>query len=247
MKPMWKLVLLASLIGNLTIIYVAYKAVEYRENINFWLDKYLYVVNEFSASDVYRQANESLRSDTLVPDRIVFFGTQVTAEWPVESDFPDYEPINRGVTGQWAAGFLLRFKPDVLELGPEYAVIEVSSYNFRPHTRPSDIYNYVATMAELARCRGVTPVLTTCIPPRVEFQVEEHEDYRVRDTVAVYSARIRELAEQRRFPLADWERAVTDASGYLRHDLSRTKVDLNREGYQAIAEEVKKAIQSRDD
>lgn len=242
MTPKWRWVLLVSLIGNLTIVYVAFKAIDYRDHVNYWLDKYLYVVDEFSAGDIYREANRAIQSDTTVPGRMVFFGTQVTEEWPVQEDFPSYECINRGVTGQWAAGFLLRFRQDVLELAPQFVLIEVSSYNFRPHTRPTDIYNYVTTMAELAECRGVKPVLTTCIPPRKDFVVEEHEDYAVRDTAAAYSDRIRAYAREKCFPLADWEEVLTDSTGYLRVDLSRTKVDPNREGYRVLAAEVVRAM-----
>jgi len=244
MTPRWRFVLLVSLIGNLTIAYVGYKAWDYRENINYWLEKYNYVVDEFSASDYYRDADPALKSDTIVPGRIVFFGTQVMEEWPLEDYFAGYEAINRGVTGQRVAGFLLRFRPDVIELRPQYVVIEVSSYNFRPNTRPREIYDYVVSMAELARYHGIEPILTTCIPPRDDYEVDEHEDYLVRDTVSEYSRWLTEFADRNGFLMADWREAVTDSSGYLHHDLARTKVDLNRDGYRAVAGAVIDAMES---
>ncbi len=242
MTRKWRLVLLVSLIGNLTILYVGFKAYEYRSYINYWLDKYLYVIDEFSCREKYEAANSALQSDATVINRVVFFGTQVTEEWPLTQYFPGYEAINRGVTGQRAAGFLLRFQPDVLNLHPRYVVFEVSSYNFLPNTNVREVFDYVRTMAALARCQGVEPILTTCIPPCDDYQVFEHEDFIVRDTAALYSQLVTDLAQQNGYLLADWRTAVVDQNGYLRHNLARTKVDLNLDGYRVIATEVLKVL-----
>lgn len=242
MTRKWRLILLVSLIGNLTIVYVGYKAGTYRTNINYWLDKYLYVVDEFSGTNVFRSANPELQSDTIVPGRIVFFGTQVINDWPLEELFPDYEAIDRGVTGQWAAGFLLRFRPDVIELKPEYVLIEVSSYNFRPNTRAREICDYVISMAELAQFNDIVPILTTAFPPRSTFEVDEHPDYSVTDTVATYNRWLTEYARGHDILLADWYSAVVDSTGNLRPDLSVSKVDLNQSGYKAISDAVKSVL-----
>jgi lysophospholipase L1-like esterase len=244
MTPRWRFILLVSLIGNLTIVYVGYKAWSYRSSINEWLDKYLYVVDEFSGRDRYELDNAALASDTTVPGRIVFFGSQVMEEWPLAGYFSGYETINRGVTGQRVSGFLLRFRPDVAQLRPQYVVIEVSSYNFRPNTDPRENLDYVKMLAEMARCRGIEPILTTCIPPRDDYEVDEHEDYKVKDTVAEYSRRLVEFASENGLLLADWRAAVADQNGYLRHDFARTKVDLNPAGYQAVATTIRQALES---
>jgi len=193
MSGKWRMVLLISLFGNLTIVYVGYKAWEYRSHINYWLDKYLYVVDEFSGRSTFEAADSSLKSDTLVPGRIVFLGSQVIADWPLPTIFPGYQHQPR-VTGQRAAGFLLRFHPDVAELGPQYVVVEVSSYNFSPQHSAQEVFDYVVTLAEMARCRGIEPILTTGIPPRDDYEVFEHEDYIVRDTAAMYSTRLTAFA-----------------------------------------------------
>lgn len=242
MTRQWRFVLIVSLIGNLTIAYVGYKAYEYRSHINFWLDKYLYVVDEFSERDQYAEADVPLHSDTTVAGRVVFFGTQVSLNWPLEKYFPEYETINRGVDGQRAAGFLLRFRPDVIALHPEAVVIEVSSYNFRPNTTAREMFDYVASMAELARCNGIEPILTTVIPPRAEYEVYEHPKYHVADTAAMYSNWLRDYARINGFHIADWAKVVSDEHGFLRHELSVDLVDLNDSGYAAIATETQTAL-----
>ena len=242
MTPKWRFVLIVSLIGTLTIAYVGYKAWEYRENINFWLDKYLYVVDDFSERDEFADANASLRSDTLVDNRIVFFGTQVIANWPLEESFPGYEVVDRGVPMQRAAGFLLRFRPDVIELKPEYVVIEVSSYNFRPNTSAREMYDYAVSMAELAHYHGIKPILTTAIPPRRAYSIDEHPDYSVKDTAAMYSRWLTAFARTNGFLWADWAGAVSDSEGYLRPELSASMVDLNEQGYRAVTRATKAVL-----
>ena len=69
MNKLFRTVLILSLLGNLTIAFVAYKAIMYRAHINVFLDKYTNVVNEFSQRAVFEKANVPLRSDTLVPGR----------------------------------------------------------------------------------------------------------------------------------------------------------------------------------
>ena len=97
-------------------IYVTFKALDYRRHVNYFLDKYTSVVSEFSGRAKYAEANKPLAASETKPDRIVFLGDQIFESWKLDSDFPPYEAINRGVTGQWLSGFLLRLRPDVLEL-----------------------------------------------------------------------------------------------------------------------------------
>ena len=235
MTAKWRTILILSLIGNLSIVYVAYKAYEYRCHINHFLDKYTQVVAEFSGRSVYEEANAALRSDAKVTGRVVFLGTQVTEVWDVKKFFPDYETVNRGVGGQRVAGFLLRFRPDVIELFPEAVVMEISSYNFRPNVTIKEISDYIVSMAELARAHDIRPVLTTVAPPRAGYVVEEHSDYEVRDSVVGYNRWLLDYASTNGFPCADFFEAVTDEDGFLREDLSSNRVDLNDKGYESIS------------
>ncbi|MBU0985589.1 MAG: hypothetical protein KKA42_17085 [candidate division Zixibacteria bacterium] len=237
-----RIILTLSLLANLAIVYVAYKALEYRAHINEFLDKYTWVVEEFGRRTVYADTNQSLASDTTVPNRIVFLGTQVTRNWDLAKSFPTREVINRGVDQQRVAGFLLRFQPDVIRLGPEAVVIEVSSYNFRPNSSIAEVCDYVASLADMATARGVVPVLCTVIPPTSDFTVFEHETYRVADSVAVYNHWLRERAAIDGWPLADIGALVADSTGYLNPELASTHVDLNNRGYSMVTDEVARVL-----
>jgi len=242
MNRKWKIILVISLLGNLTIAYVGYKALEYRDHINYFLDKYTHVVDEFSGREVYEKANESLRTDYQVDSRIVFFGTQLIQNWDLGRYFPEYEPINRGISGQLVAGFPLRFRPDVIELSPGTVVIEVSSYNFRPNNSMKQIQDYVADMAKLAWAHSIVPVLTTVIPPRSDYSVFEHEDYAVKDSVVLYNQWLVSYAAANNFKYADFYQTVTGDDGFLRDDLSVSRVDLNEHGYELISRVIREIL-----
>lgn len=247
MTRKWRLILLVSLIGNLAIVYVGYKALDYRSNINYWLDKYLYVVDEFSGTNVYGSANQELRSDTVVWGRIVFFGTQVINDWPLDKFFPDHETINRGVTGQRVAGFLLRFRQDVIELQPEYVLIEVSSYNFRPNTCARETFDYVVSMAELARFNDIVPVLTTVIPPGQAGQdslknQDNFGDYMILDSLGLYNSWIKSYAMENSYRYIDFNGLLSDEDGNLKDQYSNGLMELNSEGYRLVSKALLKSI-----
>lgn len=235
MSPKWKTVLTLSLLLNLGIVYVAYKALEYRAHINEFRDKYLKVVDEFSGRGVYAEANRNFRSDTIVPCRVVFLGTQVTENWNLAGHFPGYETINRGISGQRVSGFLLRFRSDVIELGPTVVVIEVSSYHFRPPATVEEIGEYAASMVDLAAANGIAPILTTVIPPVDDFEIEDNPDYRLADSVAAFNDRLTEYCRARNIVCADIAGAVSGEDGHLKREYSISPVDLNEAGYARIA------------
>ncbi|MBD3258361.1 hypothetical protein GF377_07995 [candidate division GN15 bacterium] len=244
MKTHWRIILIASLVLNLAIIYVGYKALEYREHINEFRDLYYDVVEEFSQRAVYADANQALQSDTTVPGRAVFFGTQVIEKWNLETAFPDIEPVNRGIDGQRVAGFLLRFRPDVIELRPEAVVIEVSSYNLRSNTRITEAQDFVASLAELALYHNIEPILTTMIAPVEGFEVFEDPGYVVKDSVAVYNRWLRAFAADGGYILADWHSALSDSAGYLAAEYAASRVDPNQLGYRRMADEIKRALEA---
>ena len=234
MNKKWKIILILSLIGNLFIVYVAIKALEYRAHINEFLDKYTYVVDEFSRRDRYADENKSLVSDTLISGRVVFLGTQVTERWDLKRYFPDFETINRGIFGQRVSGFLLRFRPDVIELGPQAVVIEVSSYNFRPESSVREIEEYMASMIDLARANGITPIPATIIPPIKDSSV--WGNYYLVDSLGKYNSWLRDYCVGKNIDCADFNHALADSEGYLPDGLAAGAIDLNEDGYKIISD-----------
>ncbi|MBN2227455.1 MAG: hypothetical protein JW763_08825 [candidate division Zixibacteria bacterium] len=243
MRPVWKIILMLSLLLNIAIVYVAIKAHEYRSHINEFRDKYLAVIDEFSGRDVYAEQNAALKSDTVVANRVVFLGTQVITNWDVKTAFPEYEAINRGVPYQRAAGFLLRFKPDVLDLQPRAVLIETSSYNLRPHMPSDDLKDFLITMVGLARCFHVEPILATMIPPRADSAtVFEHEEYILPDSITAFNAWMRAYCDEHDVSYVDFNQVLADKNGFLPQELSLGAIDPNETGYERLTAAIKTAL-----
>ena len=242
MKKEWKLILALSLVANLSAIYVGYKALEYRAHINYFLDKYTHVSTEFSGRSTFEAENLSLKSDSTVENRIVFFGTQVINKWELDKYFAGYQAVNRGVVGQRASGFLLRFKPDVIELAPKAVLIEVSSYNLRPENTAKELQDYVSLMAQLARASGIEPILTTMIPPATEVEIDDHDDYSLHDSLAVYNQWITGYCTANNYRCVDFYGVLANTQGYLKAELAANDVEPNDEGYRLLSIATLKAI-----
>lgn len=241
MNRKYKIILIVSLLCNLAIVYVAIKALEYRSHINHFLDKYTHVVDEFSERDEFKEQNVALVSDTIVENRIVFFGSQVIERWNLEKYFKGWETINRGVQGQRAAGFLLRFRPDVIDLKPEVVLIEISSYNFRPENSLNELQDYLVCMADLAVYHKIRPILTTIIPIRQDSV--NIGAYNLTDSTKVFNEWLRKYCDSTGILLADFNRVLSSKEGYLPDSLSIGAIDPNEDSYKLMADEVHRALE----
>jgi lysophospholipase L1-like esterase len=226
------ILLVISLIANIHLIY---RGLDYRRGANEWLRKYRRVVEEFGRRQDYAKANEPLRSDSIVANRIVMFGTQVTQRWQPDSAFAGYETINRGISGQWISGMLLRYRRDVIELMPQYVVIEISSYNLRPQFSNEEIQEHVKTMTDLARYHGITPILTTMIPLRRGADyLEDNRDFSIMEHVESYNEWLKEYCRNNGLHYADFAAILADDEGFLKHELSFDAIDPNAAGYELM-------------
>lgn len=229
-----------SLVANIGVIYVAYKAIEYRGHINFFLDKYTNVVKEFSNRDVWEKANSEIGPPRPNRPRVVFLGTQVTSRWNLAESFPEYEIVNRAVPHQRLSGFLLRFRPDVVELRPWAVVIEISSYNLRPESSIRELTDYITMLADLARSNGIHPVLSTAVPPRDGNT--GLGDYDLHDSLKVYNSWIRKFADSANLPLADFDTALAETDGFMADSLSYEMIDPNLAGMSRMSAVVSEAL-----
>ncbi len=239
MSKTMKMILIISLIFNLSIIYVAYKAMEYRAHINEFLDKYTYVVQEFSGRNRYSLSNEKLGAPVDGKERIVFIGSQLTENWDLQKWFPNHEVINRGISGQRMAGFILRFMPDVIDLKPKAVVIEFASYNFRKEYSLEELRDYTKSMATLARANNITPILTTIIPTRVDTVID---GYRVNDSLRNFNEWVRLYSQSRMIPFANFYKLLADSGGLLPEDLSVSHIELNDKGYGIVSEKINEIL-----
>ena len=235
MTKKWKIVFILSIIGNLCIVYVAFKALDYRRHVNYFLDKYTNVVEEFSGRKNFAVEDRILVSAKNLGNRVVFLGSQITRGWNLAKFFPEYDTVNRGISGQRAAGFLLRFRPDVVELSPKAVVIEFSSFNFRPENTIKEFEDYIACMVDIARQNGIEPLLTTVVPVREDFESEIEIPYNVQDSLQVFNRWLVGYCRENKARLLDFARLLGDDKGFLKKEYSTGQITLNQEGYERIS------------
>ena len=244
MKKSIRYILYASLILNIAIIYVGFKALEYRNHINEFLEKYTYVIDEFSGRNSYLLENRNLNADSTVSGRVIFIGTQLTYNWELSKYFPQTEAINRGISGQRFSGYLLRFQSDVINLAPQAVVIEFSSYNFRPESHIEEFMEYTKSLTELAKINNIVPILTTVLPVGSDFDVEFETQYEVADSIKVFNTWLRNYCENNKISYVDYYSLMADESGHFDKRYLGNQIQPNQEGYFILSQKVHKTFQT---
>ena len=93
-------------------------------------------MSDFGNLGRYREANANLSPPAASENRIVFMGDSITDVWKLEQSFPGKPYVNRGIGGQTTPQMLLRFRPDVIDLGPKVVVILAGTNDVAGNTGP---------------------------------------------------------------------------------------------------------------
>lgn len=163
-------------------------------------------------------------------DKIVFMGDSIT-HYGVERSHGyvnltvqglaangiNVQWIGRGVPGEKASQMLARFQHDVIDNNPSVVTIcagvnDVALADQSPSSGPED----VASMIQMAKAAGITPVVMT--PTFAVFNTENSE------VTSNYAATVRGYASTYSVPLCDTWQAITDwknssATPYLEYQL----------------------------
>jgi lysophospholipase L1-like esterase len=206
----------------------------------------------------YREANAKLAPPAKGERRVVFMGDSITDSWDdprFGGFFPGRPYVNRGISGQTTPQMLVRFRPDVLALGPEAVVILAGTNDIAGNTGPTTleaVEDNLASMVELARANGVRVVLASLLPVS---DYEQRDGKPIVQTERRPPAQIRALNEWLKSYAAahglvylDYYTATADERGFLKDELSDDGLHPNAKGYivmtplaeRAIAEALKK-------
>jgi lysophospholipase L1-like esterase len=243
-KPIWIILLLLLLCGNLLGGYILYKAIRLRAE-NQLLQKFLEnltsksreLTTDYAGTRVYAEDNRQLLESTTPAERkqmCVFYGASITKGFNAGSLLPEYRIVNRGVGGQSSTQLLARFSSDVLRLEPGQVVIKICAGNFGPGVDSQMIWDEFETMLRTAQARNIEPVVATIIP--VTRRAEEHEGYSISEQVMQFNVKAREFAHQHGFRLVDYYAATADRDGFLPDDMARDAIHPNARGYEKMAE-----------
>jgi lysophospholipase L1-like esterase len=199
----------------------------------------------------YREANRSLPpagSDA----RVVFMGDSITDLWQQPrfgGFFPGKPFVDRGISGQTTPQMLLRFRPDVIDLGPKVVVILAGTNDIAGNTGPmanEEIEGNLASMSELAHAHNVRVVLATVLPVSGYHVTQPNgipqTTLRPMTRIQVLNTWIQSYAASHGDVYLDYFSAMTDGSGLLKAEFSEDDLHPNAKGYAVMAPLAEAAI-----
>jgi lysophospholipase L1-like esterase len=202
-------------------------------------------LKDWPALGRYREANAKLAPPAKGERRVVFMGDSITDSWDdprFGGFFPGRPFVNRGISGQTTPQMLVRFRPDVLALGPEAVVILAGTNDIAGNTGLSTlemIEDNFASMCEIARSNGIRVVLASVLP------VSDYPWKRGLEPapkIIALNDWIRRYAEANGHVYLDFHTAMADERGGLSPELARDGVHPTESGYRLMAPLLDQAI-----
>jgi lysophospholipase L1-like esterase len=212
-----------------------------------------FVASDYGRLSRYAAANAALGAPRPDEARVVFFGDSITDNWSKSGYggfFPGRPYVNRGIGGQTTAQMLVRFRADVLELGPGAVVILAGTNDVAGNSGPASvdaIEDNLATMAELAKAHGVSVVLASLLPVS-DDQKDAKGTPLVRSadrppaTLREINAWLADYAAKNGHVYLDYHSALADVADRLRSGLTSDGLHPNEAGYAIMAPLAEKAI-----
>ncbi len=185
----------------------------------------------------YADANDSVKTAANDGRRVVFLGNSITDNWArMSTFFADHGFLGRGISGQTTYQFLVRFRPDVVDLAPAVVVINGGTNDVAENTHTFDpglTLGNIMSMAEIARATGIKVILTSVLPaagfrwnPAITDAPEK---------IAALNAAIRAYARLEGIPYVDYHSAMLDSDGRsLRPAYTNDGVHPTPEGYRVM-------------
>ena len=209
-------------------------------------------LKDWPALGRYRDANAKLAPPAKGERRVVFMGDSITDGWDdpkYGGFFPGKPYVDRGISGQTTPQMLIRFRPDVLALGPSVVVILAGTNDLSGNTGPTTleaIEDNLASMAELAYANNVRVVFASLLPVS---DYEKRDGKPIVQTVRRPPAQILALNEWMKTYAAahgstylDYHTAMADEKGFLKDELSEDGLHPNARGYEVMAPLAERAI-----
>jgi lysophospholipase L1-like esterase len=182
-------------------------------------------------------------------------GDSITDSWQQPrfgGFFPGKPYVDRGISGQTTPQMLIRFRPDVIALGPKVVVILAGTNDIAGNTGPmtdEQIEANLASMADLAKANGIRVVFSSILPVS-EYHVRPGDTNPPQTTrrpmarILALNAWMKNHAAANGHVYLDYFAAMIDARGLLRAELSEDDLHPNAAGYAIMAPLAEAAIQA---
>lgn len=194
----------------------------------------------------YAKANQELPAPTRKDKRVVFMGNSITEGWVrYRPDFfKENGYIGRGISGQTSYQFVVRFRPDVINLKPKLVVINAGTNDVAENTGPFDLettFGNIVSMVELAKANKIKVILTSVLPAAKFSWNKKITD--APDKIEALNAKIKAYAQAHKIPYVDYYTPmVSGAERALNPAYSKDGVHPTAEGYEVMEALIKPVI-----
>lgn len=201
----------------------------------------MYGRNDWANYTRYAAANASV---TKAP-KAVLMGDSITDSWP-KTDAEFFEQNNflgRGISGQVTGQMLLRFRQDVVELGPKYVVILAGTNDVAENSGPIElekVFGNIVAMCDIAKANRIKPIICSVLPAAGYRWNKNVTD--APEKIMRLNAMLKEYAESHRIRYVDYHSAMKDEANCLSSALSNDGVHPTKPGYDIMKELLLKAI-----
>ena len=202
--------------------------------------------NDWARLGRYAKANKELPAPTKKEKRVVFMGNSITEGWvKIRPDFFEENGyIGRGIGGQTSYQFVVRFRPDVINLKPKLVVINAGTNDVAENTGPFDLqttFGNIVSMVELAKANKIKVILTSVLPAAKFGWNKSIKDAPAK--IEALNALIKEYAKKNKIPYVDYYTPmVTGADRALNPAYSKDGVHPTAEGYEVMEALIKPVI-----
>lgn len=177
----------------------------------------------------------------------VFMGNSITDNWArFDPDFfTQHNFLGRGISGQVTSQMLVRFRSDVINLHPKYVVILAGINDIaqnQGYISVQHIFENIVSMAELARCNKIKPVLCTLVPADV---IPWNKEIEPKPLVAELNDLIRNYAKANKLILVDFFEGMANDNAGIKDEYRDDRKDAVHPGlggYKFMESEVLKAL-----
>ena len=202
--------------------------------------------NDWARLGRYAKANKELPAPAKKEKRVVFMVNSITEGWvKIRPDFfKENGYVGRGISGQTSYQFVVRFRPDVINLNPKLVVINAGTNDVAENTGPFDLqttFGNIVSMVELAKANKIKVILTSVLPAAKFSWNKGITD--APDKIEALNALIKEYAKKHKIPYVDYYTPmVTGPERALNPAYSKDGVHPTAEGYEVMEALIKPVI-----
>ena len=220
------------------------KAKDTAGKVELWRTQNERLKQDWACLKCFQEENRQIGLPKPGERRVVFMGNSITARWgQVDSIFFAGKPyFNRGVSGQITAQMLIRFRQDVIDLGPAAVVILGGTNDIAGIgglVSVETVFGNIVSMAQLAKANGIRVVLCSVLPV---FDYACCPGMEPVAKIADLNQRLKAYADKNDVVYLDYFTSMAAENKGMKTSLTSDGVHPNKEGYHIMEPLVDEAI-----